>query len=167
MHVLFLHGKESGPHGSKYRSIRDAGWSVTAPDCEGIDDLTQRVNIASAALRPLAGPVVVVGSSYGGLTAALLHDALQGTDEVSKIHGHLLLAPAFHLEEARALAHCHPNTVVLHGEQDEVVPVEDSRAYADRFGCELVEVQDDHRLKASHAEILRLLEQVAGTSPTA
>lgn len=37
MRVLFLHGKESGPHGSKYVALKDAGHQVTSPDLTGLD----------------------------------------------------------------------------------------------------------------------------------
>ncbi len=162
MDIIFLHGLESGPHGSKFQSIRDAGWTVSAPDCTGVGDVTQRVAIAREALEAAAGPVVLVGSSFGGLTGARLHADVAGSPVGERIHGLLLLAPALHVEGAEAIDRCHPNTVILHGVQDDVVPVEASRSFAERFGCMLVEVEDGHRLKDSHARILSLLQQVAG-----
>lgn len=103
----------------------------------------------------------LVGSSFGGLTAALLYAGLTKDTAEARVHGLLLLAPAFHLAAADDIGCCHPNTVLLHGVQDAVVPIEASRAFAARFGCELVEVEDGHRLTDSHSEILRRLEQVA------
>jgi len=163
MDVIFLHGLESGPHGSKFQSMKAAGWNISAPDCEGIANVGERVEIARRALPAAEEPVVLVGSSFGGLTAARLFSSLADDRASAQVHGLLLLAPAFHVPAAESITTCHPNTVILHGTQDDVVPIESSRAFAARFGCELVEVEDGHRLAASHPVILRLLDQVAGT----
>lgn len=41
-------------------------------------------------------------------------------------------------------------TQIVHGTQDETVPIESSRSYAARFdGVELLELEDDHRLMSS------------------
>ena len=162
MQIIFLHGLESGPHGSKYQSMKAAGWPVAAPDCTGVMDVDLRVAAARAALEAETGPVVLVGSSFGGLTAARLWSDVVEEALAARVHGMLLLAPAFHLESAQAIHACHSNTVLLHGRQDDVVPLEASQAFAERFGCMLAEVDDGHRLAESHDRMLALLELVAG-----
>jgi alpha-beta hydrolase superfamily lysophospholipase len=162
MDIIFLHGRATGPHGSKIQSIRAAGWNLSAPDCKGIEDVHERVAIARRALKDAGDEVVLVGSSFGGLTAALLLSELAGSEESSKVKGLLLLAPALHMEPAKGITAVPPNTLILHGVHDTVVPIEHSRAFATRFACELVEVEDDHRLRDSHPQILSLLERVVG-----
>jgi alpha-beta hydrolase superfamily lysophospholipase len=162
MDVFFLHGLESGPVGAKSEAIRKAGWRITAPDCIGIMDVDRRVAVARRGLAQLDGPVLIVGSSFGGLAAALLYAAEAGSAATANVSGMLLLAPALQNPAAEHVDRCHPNTVILHGAHDDVVPVEGSRAFAQRLGCRLVEVDDGHRLADSHGEMLRLLDELAG-----
>ena len=157
--ILFLHGLESGPQGAKITALRDAGWRVSAPDCEGIAKVSDRVEIAREALARAAPPVILVGSSFGGLVAALLVSALTAERAAPTVGGVLLLAPALHLQAAAGVRECHPNSCILHGREDDVVPIEASRTFARRFRCELVEVDDGHRLANSHEEILRLVDR--------
>jgi alpha-beta hydrolase superfamily lysophospholipase len=95
--ILFLHGLESGPHGGKYHALCRAGWTVEAPDCTAVSDIRERVVRARASLRTLDGPVHVVGSSFGGLAAVFLWEALEASERTA-IATMLLLAPALHLE---------------------------------------------------------------------
>ena len=162
MRVVFLHGKESGPNGSKIRGLRAAGWDVLAPDCEGIEDVAQRVAIAREAVMQEPGPLALVGSSMGGLTAALLWSELAEHPEAPRIEGVFLLAPALNWSEAEGIAHVHPNTSILHGVQDDVVPIEASRVFAAAHRCPLLEVDDGHRLAASHPAIHAGVAAIAG-----
>jgi len=78
----------------------------------------------------------------------------------------MLLAPAFHLAEAESIETIPPNTAILHGIQDTVVPIQTSRAFCARLHCPIVQVEDDHRLRASHPQILALLERIVeGLTP--
>lgn len=167
MRVVFLHGRESGPTGSKIQALRNAGWSVDAPDCRGIDDVRERIVIARAALEEDPGPLLLVGSSMGGLTAALLWSELASESGSPRVEGVLLLAPALNWPEAAGIEHVHEHTTVLHGRDDDLVPVDASRAFVSRFGCRYVEVGDGHRLAGSHETIaaeLTALEEGAGAS---
>jgi pimeloyl-ACP methyl ester carboxylesterase len=96
--------------------------------------------------------LILVGSSYGGLMAAVyacLHE-----DRVGKL---ILLAPALHLEEY------HPYlektlflpVTIFHGRQDEVVPMEEVRAIAEAHYMNLTfHVQeDDHSLHATFGSL--------------
>ena len=159
--VVFLHGRESGPTGSKIRSIREAGWNVAAPDCQGVEDVAERVARGRQALEDATRRVVLVGSSMGGLTAALLWSQIADTPLADKVVGVLLLAPALNWEQAAAIERVHPNTLIMHGREDELVPCEASRAFAARFDCPLVELDDGHRLADSHELILMQLEHLA------
>ena len=73
--LVFLHGLESGPHGSKFKTLSDLGLGpVLSPNCKDIDDPLQRLAIIREALAD-AGPLLLVGSSFGGLMALLYAQA--------------------------------------------------------------------------------------------
>lgn len=148
MKIVFLHGLETGPHGSKYQALKKMFGEVISPDCEGVKDPQQRLTIIKQALKDQAGPFLVVGSSAGGLMALLLQR------EDPRVKGLVLCAPALHTEFAESLtAEGLPETVIIHGLSDDVVPIESSRS----FGAPLVEVDDGHRLNDSLALIIRLV----------
>lgn len=141
MQLLFLHGLESGPYGTKYQALSDAFGEVISPDCSGISDPQQRLQIILAALQGVEGPFLVIGSSMGGLMALLLQQAAP-----ERVAGMLLCAPALHRPAAEGLtAKQLPPTLIIHGVRDQVVPISSSR----KFGTKLIEVNDDHSLKNS------------------
>lgn len=147
--IVFCHGLESGPWGRKSVGLRDAGFDVEAIDFRG-QDLDQRVATLTAALRGRRDQVIV-GSSFGGITAVLA--AMQLPETVGAL---VLCAPALRHGGAdlRAVA----PTSIIHGTRDDVVPIETSRAFAAANpGVELVEVDDDHRLEASLPRIVDLV----------
>ena len=95
MDVLFCHGLESAPHGAKYHALADAGLQVIAPDCRE-KDLAERVKLLADAIAEFH-PLVVVGSSYGGIAGLLAaRVAEQRGDE---IEGLLMCAPALALPD--------------------------------------------------------------------
>lgn len=148
MQIVFLHGLETGPHGSKYQALKEMFGEVISPDCEGVKDPQQRLTIIQQALSDQAGPFLVVGSSAGGLMALLLQR------EDSRVKGLVLCAPALHTDiGAELTAEGLPETVIIHGLSDDVVPIDSSRD----FGAPLVEVDDGHRLNDSLPIILRLV----------
>ncbi|MDX2480973.1 MAG: YqiA/YcfP family alpha/beta fold hydrolase [Desulfuromusa sp.] len=146
MTLLFLHGLESGPHGTKYQALKKTFGSVISPDCSGIIDPQQRLQIIMETIKQSEEQFLVIGSSMGGLMALLLQQAAP-----ERIAGMVLCAPALHRPAATGLsASTLPPTVVIHGRQDTVVPIAASR----KFGCPLLEVDDDHSLKNSLTIIL-------------
>lgn len=145
MKVLFLHGKESGPHGSKYQALVAAGYKVTSPDLTGLD-LPDRVRVTRSILDREAFDVVV-GSSMGGATAIL---ALQGRNDV---HSLVLCAPAVDMLEESDYRFP-SNTVVIQGTQDAIVTHQSVLAFCLARDLCLVSVPDDHRLSQSLDHIL-------------
>ena len=152
--IVFAHGLEGSPGGSKVRSLRAAGFEVAAPDFTGMN-LAARVELLDRSTRGIR--CVLAGSSYGGLTAAIV-----ASRHPERFTGLMLLAPAFNLAEepepdvTRIRAPEGIRTIVIHGTLDDVVPVLVSRAYRDR-SCGrvgLIEVEDVHRLGNSHGLIV-------------
>ena len=147
MKILFLHGLESGPHGSKYQALTWMFGDVLVPDCSGIKDERQRLHIIQQQLETEKEPVIVVGSSMGGLMALLLNQA-----NPEKVAGMVLCAPAIHRPAAKNLdVEKLPPTIVIHGRADNVAPFSCSAV----FGKRLIAVDDDHRLSNSIPVILR------------
>lgn len=146
-HVVFSHGKESGPWGTKITALaevaREGGWSVESVDYRGIDTAPGRLDALLAACRARPAPPVLVGSSLGGWLSAAASRSVAA-------RGMFLMAPAFDmpgLPPLPAVADC--PAVVVHGWQDEVVPVDHGLAFARARRATLHLVDDDHRLTAS------------------
>tara|TARA_B100001079_G_scaffold245698_1_gene233805 strand:+ start:1240 stop:1764 length:525 start_codon:yes stop_codon:yes gene_type:complete len=145
--VVFSHGKESGPWGTKItrlaESARTLGYRVTSIDYQGEDDPLARLDTLLAH-NPQGTPLVLVGSSMGGYVSAMaagrLHTAAL-----------FLMAPALYIDgypgdPAAAGPH---DTEVVHGWDDEIVPLASSLAFAKRRRARLHLVADDHRLAES------------------
>src|SRR3982074_1152489 len=92
--VVFSHGKESGPWGSKITAmaavVRDLDVAVESVDYPGLDDTSDRVRKLIAASAEFKDPLVLVGSSMGGYVSAAAAARLQP-------RGLFLLAPAFYM----------------------------------------------------------------------
>lgn len=154
--IVFLHGLEGSPNGTKPGWLRTAGHAVTAPLLETralvaafmagappTPDLwAEALETASRTVTD-ARPDVVVGSSFGGgLALELMHRGLWRGPAV-------LLAPAGRKLFGRsALPAGHAPVAILHGRRDDVIPVADSVSLAaDSTGeVTLTLVDDDHRL---------------------
>lgn len=158
--LLWAHGLEGKPHGHKVASLWRAGLIVLAPDFAGLS-LARRVELLERITGNLVNDcerrLVLAGSSYGGLAAALV-----AAHHPDRLKGLLLLAPALGLDEPpnddpQALA-APPGvpTIILHGADDVVVPLADSRDYAARSGDHVMlrELDDDHMLHDSIPAIL-------------
>jgi len=125
--------------GTKYQALKQAFGKVISPDCRGIIDPQQRLQIIRCEIEKISDWILVVGSSMGGLIALLLQQSVPG-----QMAGLLLCAPALHRTAARSLNAAQlPPTMIIHGRQYAVIPIEGSRV----LGAPLIEVDDDHRLK--------------------
>jgi len=151
--IVFFHGKESGPHGRKYRALSQE-FTVWSPDFQGMH-ITERLATAERLTEGLTD-LFVVGSSYGGLLAALLY-----SKHPERFRTYVLLAPAL-LLDVDAIERMPPDAVVIHGRRDEIVPFEATREICDRFGVRFVEVDDTHPLHESMDVILREVRQLHG-----
>jgi len=143
LRVLFIHGKESTPHGTKAKRLAESfdtfGEQMDTSDFEG------SVALQAEAIRKHQ-PDVLVGSSFGGaVLCALLTRGLWNGPSV-------LLAPATRLYDPNATLPPHVPVVLVHGTSDDVVPVALGRTLA-RTGTAsstvYYEVDDDHRLTRS------------------
>ena len=93
---IYLHGFASSPRSAKAQDLRDRfqafGIALITPDLNQPDfaQLTLSRQLEQvAALLPIDQPVTIIGSSFGGLTAAWL------AEQHPQIERLILLAPAF------------------------------------------------------------------------
>jgi hypothetical protein len=138
--VLFVHGSESGPQGTKARLLAEHFETLTpAMDTR---DFEACVAQQAEAVRRFQ-PDVVVGSSFGGgVVLALLQRSLWRGPT-------LLLAQAALQQRLRPELPGGARLWLVHGTRDDVVPIGDSRRLARSGSADLVrliEVDDDHRL---------------------
>ena len=156
-HVVFSHGKESGPWGNKISALaevaRDEGYEVESVDYRGIDDPRERVTRLLAFCRNFQGRLVLVGSSMGG------HVCTAGS-RLLRAEGLFLLAPAFYMPGYEELTPPPPDCpiTIMHGWRDEVVPVANSIRFARRYGAMLHVVDSDHRLQDRIGDMLVFFE---------
>jgi len=144
-HVVFSHGKESGPWGRKISALaevaRSEGYEAHSVDYRGLDEPRQRVARLVEFCKELAGDLVLVGSSLGGYVAVASASLLHA-------RGVFLMAPALYmpgLPQLREDALDCPATVV-HGWRDDVVPFEQSVRFAQASRAALHLLESDHNL---------------------
>ncbi|MDJ0637010.1 MAG: YqiA/YcfP family alpha/beta fold hydrolase [Xenococcaceae cyanobacterium MO_188.B29] len=206
---IYLHGFASSPRSNKAQYLRDRfteiGINLKIIDLNAGDfshlTLTRQIEQTRSAFPPDNSSVTIIGSSFGGLTAAWLGE------KYSQVQRLILLAPAFgflshwlpklgevqvqqwqksgylsvyHYGEKRELPlhyqfiadaqqynESHLKrllpTLILHGQNDEVIPIEASRNYINQHPwTKLIELESDHALadvmpkiwQAIYAEIL-------------
>lgn len=153
MRTIYLHGLESGPYGSKYKALADLYKDVHSPDAQGLDLAARLAQLEL--LTETGPPAYLVGSSLGGLVAAL-----HAHRHPDRVLGMVLVAPALHWEEAQEITQVPEKTIIVHGDLDEVVPLEASGAFAAKHGLSLITTHDGHRLQNSLAEILGAVAQI-------
>ncbi|MBL0226788.1 MAG: hypothetical protein IPQ16_14790 [Geobacteraceae bacterium] len=145
MNIYFAHGKESGPWGAKIQALaevaRSKGFRVESPDYSKQPDPDARVEQLLNLKLPSSELTVLVGSSMGGYVATVASHLMNPV-------GLFLMAPAFYLPGYKVQApvpHA-KKTVIVHGLQDDVVPVDNSIRFAREHGTELYLIDGDHRL---------------------
>lgn len=146
--ICFSHGQESGPWGTKIRTMsetaKDASWAVDSLDYRGVQDPLDRVEMLVEYCETQPDSLVLVGSSMGGFVA---------TAAASRVgaRGLFLLAPAFYLpgyeENLPAPPIC--PTLIVHGWRDEIVPWQGSVRYGSVTRARLMLLDGDHRLTAN------------------
>jgi pimeloyl-ACP methyl ester carboxylesterase len=147
--VIFAHGRESGPWGTKIRALAKVaeklGCRVISRDDSDSRDPELRVARLIDETKSINTPVVLVGSSMGGYVVTT-------ASQVVRPSGLFLMAPAFGLPGYAVQMPkpiCRELTLV-HGWNDDIVPLEAVLDFARAHQAML------HLVPAGHA----LLEQV-------
>ena len=156
--VIFSHGQESGPWGTKIRAmaetVREIGCSADSIDYQGIADPTERVEKLQRECADISEKLILVGSSMGGHVATAAAQNLGAA-------GLFVLAPAYYMEGYEDLTPDPPAIpiCIVHGWHDDIVPVENSIRFARACSATLHLVDGDHRLTQNINEINEYLAQ--------
>ncbi|MBA4074472.1 MAG: hypothetical protein C0508_05465 [Cyanobacteria bacterium PR.023] len=203
VNFLYLHGFASSPQSRKARffkeKIEQNGWHCLVPDLNvpsfAALSLSAQIDLGLELINDLdESPLVIVGSSMGGLLAALLEQELRQQRAPTKLQTIVLLAPGFGITKRwpqiigeqgmqswretgfRQFFHYAANkelplhfafakdleqyktdnfeinipTIVFHGIDDQTVPIEHARQFAQlNPAAALVELDDGHELANS------------------
>jgi predicted esterase len=146
---VFIHGLESTSRGTKGRFFRERYPEMIIEDYSGsFDERMVTLNHLLAGKDDL----VLVGSSYGGLMAAVFACLYE-----ARVRKLILLAPALHLDSYQRHLKKKLNMpiAIFHGLQDEVVPLEIVRKIASEsfVNCTFDTPQDDHVLHRTFASL--------------
>ena len=159
--VIFSHGQESGPWGTKITAmaemVRELGCNADSIDYQGIADPTQRVEKLAAACEGIDDTLILAGSSMGG------HVATAAAAKVNA-NGLFVLAPAFYMPGYEELTPPAPEVpiCIVHGWNDDVVPADNSIRFARECKAELHLIDGDHRLTDNLIEITAYLKRFLG-----
>jgi pimeloyl-ACP methyl ester carboxylesterase len=142
---VFIHGLESSSQGTKGVYFRNKFPDMIVKDYTGsLENRIEQLNTVLAGKTDL----ILVGSSYGGLMAAIY--ACLDPKKVKKL---ILLAPALDLAPFRPYLKNRLTmpTVVYHGRNDEVVSPGPVREIVEKMFADLDyhSVDDDHPLSRS------------------
>lgn len=163
--VVFAHGMESAPWGTKITALaevaRRMGFIAESPDFRHTQDFDERVRHLLSLNPQCTGKLVLAGSSMGGYVAA---QACAGL----KPAGLFLMAPALYFEGYdREPEDCPALTTVVHGWKDDVVPADRALRFAEARQADLHLLDSGHTLN-DRIPILRtifreFLERVLGS----
>jgi pimeloyl-ACP methyl ester carboxylesterase len=160
--VIFSHGQESGPWGTKIQAmaelVKSIGCSADSIDYQGIADPTDRVSKLIAECSDIEDSLVLVGSSMGG------HVATAAAAELNAA-ALFVLAPAYYMPGYEELTPTPPEIpiAIVHGWDDDVVPVENSIRFAAACNAALHILDGDHRLTENIDEINYYLKRFIET----
>lgn len=162
--IVFSHGQDGEPWGTKIIAMADvargAGYRVESVDYRGMDDPAARVAKLLEFCETLPSAPVLVGSSMGGHVATAVSVSVGA-------RGLFLLAPAFYMPGYEQFTPKPPPCpiTIVHGWNDDIVPVDNSIRYAREHRCRLHILDSDHRLTANIRDIDDYLAQFLARLP--
>ena len=166
--VVFSHGQESGPWGTKIRAMAEVAKSlscdVVSIDYQGIAEPAERVQKLKLEAGTIDDRLILVGSSMGG------HVATAAADELGAA-GLFVLAPAYFMPGFESATPAPPGMpmLIVHGWHDDVVPVDNSIRFAKSCAATLHLVDGDHRLTGNlddiNAQFTRFIRTIEALNP--
>jgi alpha-beta hydrolase superfamily lysophospholipase len=131
---------------------------MEALDFQDISNADDRVSLLVKKLDEIGRPTILAGSSMGGYVAC-------AAAKQANIVGLFLLAPAFYLPgyAVHVFSGLPKNITVIHGWNDNVVPVENSFRFAKLHKANLHILKDEHRLESSTPNINLIFEHFLET----
>ena len=148
--IIYLHGLESTSQSGKARQFAEKFPGMVTPDFTG--SFEERM----AQLKPILGRKknwTIIGSSFGGLMGTVFT-----CEHPTQVRRLILLAPALLRDHFAAYLDLEPvsvPTVIVHGTEDDVVPLEPVREIAEKLFTDLTYyvVNDGHRLHKAFEEL--------------
>jgi predicted esterase len=143
--VVFAHGKESGPWGTKIVHLagiaEQLGYAVLSVDYRDLMDPDERVRRLLTTELPPHDTLILAGSSMGGYVSAVASVTLRPA-------GLFLMAPAVYMPigEVQSPSSGAKHTCVVFGWHDEVIPVANGIRYAQETQAALHVFDSGHRL---------------------
>jgi predicted esterase YcpF (UPF0227 family) len=162
MIVIFSHGKESGPSGSKIKALsliaEKHGFSVDSIDYSDISSPDHRVDHLLKIIKDINEDIVLVGSSMGGYVSLVASEQI-------KLKAIFLLAPALYMDDYKIQDYCTTCIFIetIHGWSDDIIPVEHSIKFAQKTDSTLHLISGDHRLNDSIETVSCLFENFLTT----
>ena len=159
-HIVFSHGKESGPWGSKITKMAEhakslGDYNIHSLNYQDLNSPDKRAERLVDFLKELQGEIILVGSSMGGYVSTIASNQVP-------VAGLMLLAPGFYLDgyQVKDPSTACKNTTIIHGWNDETVPYQNSVKFAELHKAKLVLVDDGHRLSDSGGDLNQEIENV-------
>ena len=154
--VVFAHGKESGPWGTKITRLaevaRQRGYAVESPDYSFTTNPQARVAHLSSLPLHARKTLVLAGSSMGGYVAAMGCTHLRP-------QALFLMAPALYFPGWDDEAHnVPPLGCVVHGRHDDIVPPERGLRFAATHRLPLHLLESDHGLNDQLPQLCQLFD---------
>ncbi|MCT4614915.1 MAG: S9 family peptidase [Marinifilaceae bacterium] len=150
--IIFSHGKESGPNGTKIQILREIAKkhnhqsiSVDYTSCSTIDERYEKLKKVINFVP--SSDIILVGSSMGGYLSTIASNE-------RNVKAMFLFCPALYMSDREYGIHEYNpkciNIEIIHGWNDEIVPFENSVKFAKQCNAILNLVDDNHRLQHSH-----------------
>jgi pimeloyl-ACP methyl ester carboxylesterase len=149
--VIFSHGKESGPDGSKIKLLRDVAeknhFETVSLDYRQCKNADERIALLENYLETTeAENIILFGSSMGGYVSTVLACK-------KSVKGLFLLCPALYMNDPeysfREFSPQCEHIELVHGWQDDIVYYENSIRFAKANNAVLNLITDGHRLQNS------------------
>ena len=150
--VIFSHGKEGSPYGSKSKIIQEISENnkvkFTTIDYKDCNTTNERVELLESKIKDNTNIIILVGSSMGGYVSAVCSSKYDSL-------GLFLIAPALYLDgydikiynsKAKIIA-------VRHGWDDDIIPVDNSIKFCKKHNCNLTIDYDDHRMSKTRNQL--------------
>ena len=136
MNILFCHGKEGSPDGTKARTMKTIAGAevVVIPRLTNSFSEYDFIKDLGMVMKVINDVDIVVGSSRGGALVCQMNTTKRK----------ILIAPAW--KKFKVIPHLTSNDIILHCKQDDLVPYEDSEQLVKMFGCKLIECGVNHRM---------------------
>lgn len=146
INLIWCHGSLSQPWGAKSKTLAETAsrheLAMDAPDFQDLENPDGRVERLLAHMGD--SPAILAGSSMGGYVAC-------AAARQANVLGLFLLAPAFYFQgyDIHVFSNLPKTISIMHGWDDDVIPVDNSIRFARQHKADLHIVNDGHRLTSS------------------